>query len=80
MPPHPDSDCTVIILSTFSLSCRYFLNPLVGLFGCHHGGGMQGWIVETAEGAPSEWPPAEGVAVRFRQATTNHKWSQCTYC
>eukprot|EP00040_Diaphanoeca_grandis_P037725 m.248889 g.248889 ORF g.248889 m.248889 type:complete len:636 (+) comp33866_c5_seq1:122-2029(+) len=55
----------------------FFLNPQVGMFGCHHGGGMQGWIVETSDGVPVEWPPPPHTWVRFRQATTNHQWSQC---
>ena len=34
----------------------YFLAPQVGLFGCHSGGGMQGWVVEDDQQRPSDWP------------------------
>lgn len=64
------------VMST-NVCLGYFLNPQVGLFGCHHGGGMQGWIAENANGSVVDWPSAPNIRVRFRQATTNHKWSQC---
>ena len=55
----------------------FFLAPRAGLFGCHHGGGMQGWVAEDAGGTPIAWPPADGAQVRFRQATTQKGGSMC---
>jgi hypothetical protein len=56
----------------------FFLNPKVGLFGCHGGGGMQGWVVENEQGDPESWPPLgdEGHG-SLRAATTYSGWSSC---
>ena len=53
----------------------YFLRPKVGLFGCHGGGGMQGWVVETDTKQPISWPMIE--FARLRQATTYATWAEC---
>ena len=56
----------------------FFLNPKVGLFGCHGGGGMQGWVVEDQERNPESWPPKLGDGYgSLRAATTYGPWSAC---
>lgn len=56
----------------------FFLNPKIGLFGCHGGGGMQGWVVEDKERNPESWPPTLGGGyASFRAATTYGPWSSC---
>eukprot|EP00041_Stephanoeca_diplocostata_P032647 m.1053199 g.1053199 ORF g.1053199 m.1053199 type:complete len:537 (+) comp24187_c1_seq1:699-2309(+) len=58
----------------------FLLDPLVGMFYCHHGGGMQGWVVETAAGdsaTVSRASDPEDTFVRFRHATTMKGAAKC---
>eukprot|EP00039_Didymoeca_costata_P002868 m.63280 g.63280 ORF g.63280 m.63280 type:complete len:224 (+) comp11572_c0_seq3:183-854(+) len=40
------------LVKSTKMCIGYFLRPKVGLFGCHGGGGMQGWVIEDKAGLP----------------------------